>query len=68
MHFCRQYRVKHCYGPMASQSLARASDKGFTWMSAMDYLEFLDALARNVRPDKKGRHPDVVLDLRSIES
>ncbi len=44
-------------GPMASQSLARASDKGFTWMSAMDYLEFLDALARTVRPDKKGSTP-----------
>ncbi len=47
-------------GPMASQSLARASDKGFTWMSATDYLEFLDALARNVRPDKKGSTPSEV--------
>ena len=44
-------------GPMASQSFSRASDKGFTWMSARDYLEFLDALARNVRPDKRASTP-----------
>jgi hypothetical protein len=44
-------------GPMASQSIARASDKGFTWMSARDYLEFLDALARSARADKRGSTP-----------
>ncbi len=47
-------------GACANQSKQRCSDKGFLSLSAMDYLELLDASSRMVRPDKKGYTPSDV--------
>ena len=47
-------------GACANQSRERCSDKGFLSMSIEDYLELLDASARQVRSDKAGFTPSEV--------
>ena len=47
-------------GACANQTKQRCSDKGFLSLSAMDYLELLDASSRMVRPDKRGYTPSDV--------
>ena len=47
-------------GACANQSRERCSDKGFLSMSMSDYLELLDASARQVRADKIGYTPSEI--------
>jgi len=44
-------------GVCANHTRERCSDKGFLSMPIADYLELLDASARQVRPDKTGTTP-----------
>ena len=47
-------------GACANRSRERCSDKGFLSMSIGDYLELLDASARQIREDKAGYTPSEV--------
>ncbi len=46
-----------CIGPCANHARERCSNKGFLSMPLADYLELLDASARQVRADKTGYTP-----------